>query len=215
MAESPMFDTSLISDVEQYLGEQRKLHQLARDIAKRSIKLAQLMRQMDNMMFSPSDPFYFSREDDRLSLSLDNFLPGPGTGQVTFWHFFRPNPRVLRELGVMTTNQISLSHLTDVTLHNTLQKEALRREENSYTASGMEDIETNIFVDAQGNFAKVTGVPLWLRAEHDEINLCGYPYATMRVYKTPMSPRDLVLAKTVVYTLTAAAKKHLARHGIK
>lgn len=66
-----MFDISLISDVEQYLGEQRRLHQLARDIAKRSIKLAQLMRQMDNMMFHPAIHFTLAaRMIDYLSVLI-------------------------------------------------------------------------------------------------------------------------------------------------
>ncbi len=207
MAESPN-----LSIQNQETPAMRWMRDKARALGQQAYRLVNQMRQLDPNMFSPDEPFYFHREADRIGLVLDGRFNGMGTGDIAFWHFYRPNQRITDQLGVFTMNQLSVGLLTDNRLAQTCREYTENGKTHPYD---LEPIETNYFIDTRGNYAKISGVPLWIPDDREEIRLCALPYAVMSLYKTPMTPRDLVLAQNALEALSTQSQQRLLLYGIK
>lgn len=215
-----------------FIAEHQRFRVNAAELARSAGVLVGLIAQLDEeRCIQQGDNFYFHREEEHMSLSLDEMFDGFGHSNVVFWHYFKDGQERFRNnLGVDTPNRLTLGINTD-----TLSAEQVRDylttsikdlgmwdsipddqksgyEDITFPAIGLsDDIETDLFVDRNGNYAKVLGLPRVIKDPRKQVDIEGYQVKNMQFVRAQMTPRDFVLMKTALSTMTQRVQESLRR----
>lgn len=216
----------------EFIAEHQRFRTNATELARAADVLVGLMRQLDEeRSIAQSDEFYFHREEEMMSLDIDEMFDGLGHSNVIFWHYFQDGQERFRQnLGVDTPNRLTLGIHTDtettdrVRDYLTVSIKNLgfwdrvpddlkdEYEDVTFPAIGLSDnIETDLFVDLQGNYAKVVGMPVEIEDPRPQVDIEGHHVKNMQFVKAQMTPRDFVLMKTVLSTMTQRVQESLRK----
>ncbi|HVZ12041.1 MAG TPA: hypothetical protein VG965_03345 [Patescibacteria group bacterium] len=178
------------------------------------------------------DGFYFRTDDEYSILCMPDALEGlGGDGGIALFHYFDGDnqERFRRDLGVDTPNRLVLGMQTDPDTEAAVRdyltvgiqelglwehltdNQKAEEEDLTFDAIGLsDDIETDFFVDIDGNFAKVCGLPREIEDLREKIQLEGFDIESMYHVRASMTPSDFALMKSTLYTLTTRVHKYLA-----
>lgn len=207
-----------------FIAEHQRFRVNAAELARSANDLAGLMAQLDEQRcIAQRDPFYFHREDE--------MFDGLGHSNVIFYHYLQDGQeRFRRNLGVDTPNRLTLGIHTDSETRDRVrdyltvgikdlgmwdyvpEDQKDEYEDMTFPAIGLSDnIETDLFVDETGNYAKVVGMPAEIEDPREQADIEGFEVSNMQFVKAQMTPRDFVLMKTVLSTMTLRVQDSLRK----
>ena len=215
-----------------FVVEHQRFRVDAAELARAADTLTGLMEQLDEKQsIAQGDDFYFHREDEQMSLNVDEMFDGMGHSDVVFYHYFQDGQERFRQnLGLDTPNRLTLGIHTDTETRDRVkdylaisikdlgmwdyvpddQKD--EDEDMTFPAIGLSDnIETDLFVDPQGNYAKVVGMPAEIDDPREKIDIEGFEVNDMQFVRAQITPRDFVLMKTVFSTMTQRVRESLRK----